>query len=151
METSGASDPSAGLYANLLKSTQFLSDDDKSLYQRTFEAVASETNIDSFLDWMDVKDYADKLLQERRFNSMLVNVIEDARTNKTPILAKTRRTEVIAASSYLPLVEVIYRLEENAAKTRRGIGKELRQMSRKRKETKTPSIVPGDNGTGDEE
>ena len=143
LETLNASGSPDEFYAKLLDSVPFLRNEDKSLYRQTFEALASEMKIESWLDLMELKDYVDKLLQERRYNAMIVDIIEDARTIKNPILGKNMRGEVNAATSYLPLVEPLNRLEENAAKARRASQRDLRRMIRKPREIDTPSIVPG--------
>ena len=54
------------LYLSLLEDTPLLEEEDEGLYRQIFDAVVADLKPQSFLEWIDAKDYADKIFEERQ-------------------------------------------------------------------------------------
>src|ERR1700688_2211735 len=64
------------IYQRILKSKRFLKTEDDKLYEEDLQALVDDIKPQSFLDWKNVEDYADKLQDERRYKTAIPRLID---------------------------------------------------------------------------
>jgi hypothetical protein len=125
LQTPIPSNQPSKLYEKLLDNTPLLQNEDERRYRLIFEALVAEAKPETMLDWLDVKEYMDKWWEEQRYKTMMVTIVNGARTHTTKDLNRDSQQREMAD-----------------AKTYRSIQKDLRRMVGDRKESQSPSIAP---------
>ena len=113
----------------LLNSTSFLEGEGETQYHKDFEALFAETKPVSFLDVTTVRDYADKLQDDRRSRAALKLVIDGRKVS--PALPKKLRQaaqEAGSADRTLEKYHLVSRMQDANFKARRLLEKDLRRM-----------------------
>jgi hypothetical protein len=137
------------IYARILKSKRFLKTEDAKLYEEDLQALVDDIKPQSFLDWKNVEDYADKLQDERRYKTAIPRLIDGTMEPRIGALsAKTERQDAFLIESYLPGLIKLTRLADNSFDFRKRIEKDFRRMARARPNSAAPSIVPEDENNG---
>jgi hypothetical protein len=74
LQTPIASNQPRKLYEKLLDNTPLLQNEDERRYRLIFEALVAEAKPESMLDWLEAKEFMDKLWEEQRYKTMMVDV-----------------------------------------------------------------------------
>jgi len=137
------------IYERILNSKRFLKTEDAKLYEQDLQALVDDIKPQSFLDWKNVEDYADKLQDERRYKNAIPRLI-DGKTEprKTFRIMEEGKNEAFLIESYLPSLIKLTRLADNSFDLRKRIEKDFRRMARARPNSAAPSIVPEDANNG---
>jgi hypothetical protein len=134
------------IYARILKSKRFLKTEDAKLYEEDLQALVDDIKPQSFLDWKNVEDYADKLQDERRYKDAIPRLIDGKMAHH--FLVEKEKHEANLIESYLPGLIKLTRLADNSFDFRKRIEKDFRRMARARPNSAAPSIVPDDEKNG---
>ena len=105
------------------------------MFQQIFVGVATENDATSLIDRIAAKDFAEKFFEEKRYKTMIVEVIQGAR--QRAMFANEGEQELQAAEDYLPKVLKLDRMINNSQAGRRALLKELRHRS-----SDTPPLAP---------
>jgi hypothetical protein len=132
--------------ARILKSKRFLKTEDAKLYEEDLQALVDDIKPQSFLDWKNVEDYADKLQDERRYKTAIPRLIDGKMEHH--FLVDKEKHEANLIESYLPSLIKLTRLADNSFDFRKRIEKDFRRMARARPKSASPSIVPEDENNG---
>jgi hypothetical protein len=114
-------------FIKFVESLSLLDEEDEKLYQETFEAIMGEVQSKSVLDTLAVKDFVDKLFEERRYKDAIVDLIEGAQ-NRVLLVEKDEQG-LAAIEIFLPSLQKLDRMVNSSQTGRRAILKELRQNS----------------------
>ena len=137
------------IYARILKSKRFLKTEDAKLYEEDLQALVDDIKPQSFLDWKNVEDYADKLQDERRYKDAIPRLIDGKMEPRIGArIAEKERHDAFLIESYLPGLIKLTRLADNSFDFRKRIEKDFRRMARARPNSAAPSIVPEDENNG---
>jgi hypothetical protein len=136
------------IYARILKSKRFLKTEDAKLYEEDLQALVDDIKPQSFLDWKNVEDYADKLQDERRYKDAIPRLIDGKMKPRKVIPSEKEKHEADLIESYLPSLIKLTRLADNSFDFRKRIEKDFRRMARARPNSAAPSIVPEDENNG---
>jgi hypothetical protein len=132
-------------FQRILKSKRFLNTDDKDLYRQNLQALVEDAKPQSFLEWQNVEDYADKLQDERRYKDAIPRLIDGRmEPSKRPTMEPEKR-EADVVERYLPGLIKLTRLVDNSFDIRKRIEKDFRRTARSRPKDAAPPIAPDDN------
>ena len=126
------------LYLSLLEDTPLLEEEDEGLYRQIFDAVVADLKPQSFLEWIDAKDYADKIFEERRYKKAITELIDGARIKMFGFGQSDSEHDAIL--KYLPGLQKFTRMIDNSAASRRSIQKTFRGKAVSSKEAEDPEI-----------
>jgi len=126
------------LYLSLLEDTPLLKEEDKRLYRQIFDAVVADLKPQSFLEWIDAKDYADKIFEERRYKKAITELIDGARISRKMFGFGQSDSEHDAILKYLPGLQKFTRMIDNSAASRRSIQKAFRRKAEANREIAAP-------------
>jgi hypothetical protein len=130
----------------IFQSKRFLRDEDAGLYAYDLQALADDMEPQSFIDWKNVEDYADKLQDERRYKDAIPQLIDGKTTSSTGVLPSkrvSRNADYI--ESYLPGLIKLTRLTDNSFETRKRIEKDFRRAARARPISAALPTAPKDS------
>ena len=137
------------IHERILNSKRFLKTEDAKLYEQDLQALVDDIKPQSFLDWKNVEDYADKLQDERRYKNAIPRLIDGKmEIRKGRFIAEKGKHEAFLIDSYLPSLIKLTRLADNSFDLRKRIEKDFRRMARARPKSAAPSIVPEDENNG---
>jgi hypothetical protein len=137
------------IYERILNSKRFLKTEDAKLYEQDLQALVDDIKPQSFLDWKNVEDYADKLQDERRYKNAIPRLIDGkTESRKGLFIAEKGKQEAFLIEGYLPSLIKLTRLADNSFDLRKRIEKDFRRMARARPTSAAPSIVPEDENNG---
>jgi len=113
-----------------------LKEEDKRLYRQIFDAVVADLKPQSFLEWIDAKDYADKIFEERRYKKAITELIDGARIKMFGFGQSDSEHDAIL--KYLPSLQKFTRMIDNSAGSRRSIQKAFRRKAEANREIAAP-------------
>jgi hypothetical protein len=137
------------IHARILNSKRFLKTEDAKLYEQDLQALVDDIEPQSFLDWKNVEDYADKLQDERRYKDAIPRLIDGKmELRKGSFIPDKGKHDAFLIESYLPSLIKLTRLADNGFDLRKRIEKDFRRTARARPKNAAPSIVPEDQNNG---
>jgi hypothetical protein len=127
--TSAASpaDVDSSCYRALLEQAPILEDEDQELYKQIHNAVFEDVRPQTFLEQLAAKDFADKVFEELRLKTAIVDLIDGAR--QAVLFAPGEQREFHAIQDYLPHLQKLQRMKEQSEAGRRALMKEFRHKA----------------------
>jgi len=132
-----ASKASTPTFISFLEEISLLEEEDSDSYQEVFGSIVSETNTNSFLGFVAAKDFADKLFDERRYRTAIVDVISAARMKAMLAPEDERALEI--TETYVPLLTKFDRMINSSQASRRALLREFRQSASDKSSIEPPS------------
>jgi hypothetical protein len=114
-------------YRTLLEQAPILEDEDQELYKQIHDAVFEDVRPQTFLEKLAVKDFADKVFEELRLKTAIVDLIDGAR--QAVVLGPDEEREFSAIQDYLPHLQKLQRMKDNSEAGRRALMKEFRHKA----------------------
>jgi hypothetical protein len=136
-------------HQQILRSKRFLKDEDPELYAQDLQALVDQHQPQTFFDWKNVEDYADKLQDDRRFKAAIPRLIDGKMQSVVRRLVTQEQSDACRIESYLPGLIKLTRLIDNSFQTPKRIEKDLDRPARIRRQD-APSIVPEPSITANE-
>jgi hypothetical protein len=138
--TASMADLDGSCYRTLLEETPILEDEDKELYNQIHNAVFDDVRPQTFLEKLAVKDFADKVFEELRLKTTIVDLIDGARQGV--VFGPDSERKFRAIQDYLPHLQRLQRMKDNSEAGRRALMKEFRHKagaSREGSDPETPA------------
>ena len=129
-------DVGSSAYRTLLEQAPILKGEDQKLYKQLHNAILEDVGPQTFLEKLAVKDYADKVFEERRFKTAIVGLIDGVRHGLGLVFEPDG--EFRAIQVYLPHLQKLQRMKEQSEAGRRALMKEFRHKAGASKEGSDP-------------
>ena len=114
-------------YRTLLEQAPILEDEDQELYDQIHNAFFEDVRPQTFLEKLAVKDFADKVFEELRLKTAIVDLIDGAR--QAVVFGPDGERKFRAIQDYLPHLQKLQRMKDNSEAGRRALMKEFRHKA----------------------